>query len=445
MICLYEFKKSLNMVTEDEWVAYVKVALRPDHHDYTAVDEAIAKLRVDTSLPVAGSRMGKLRADMHELLDENNVEAAMLEKKQKKLVVGLVNGLGRDGFRQAAALSLAATALRGEPEIVEEDELNQMATSLEVKKHNKEEVVAALRAAPDKALANGMTSHLYDRLRWILERYVDSFRVALDDDPPVKVPPLRVRLKPNTRPVKAKLRRYPPWYEVLLEDHVQQLLETGLVKINPYSRWVVPKKITELRMTVDHRAANALTDPLVWPLPDLESDLSKVEGSEIYFDADVLYCFYQLPLHSMSQDMFTIVTKLGMVTPTRVSMGARDSLDAPEHTTLHGLDIFVQLATVGWTAKPDAAVQHIKQALLDMIPLAHSRLEDDAVLYTDASLDHWGAAVLQLPQGQLDHPLSEQELRPVAFICGSVKGASSRWAIIEKEAFAIVEPCKRLS
>ncbi|GMF56130.1 unnamed protein product [Phytophthora fragariaefolia] len=140
-----------------------------------------------------------------------------------------------------------------------------------------------------------------------------------------------MRLKPDARPVKAMLRRYPPLYEAFLEDHVQQLLETGLVKMNSDSRWasaprVVPKKSTELRMTADQRAAKALTDPLVWPMPDLESDLSKVEGSKFYFDADVLRCFYQLPLHSMSQEIFTTISKLGMVTPTRVPMGTSDSV-----------------------------------------------------------------------------------------------------------------------
>ncbi|GMF40584.1 unnamed protein product [Phytophthora fragariaefolia] len=107
MICLYEFKKRPNMVTEDEWIAYFKAALRPDHLDYTAVDEAMAKLRVDTGLPDADSRMGKLRADMLKLLDENNVEAAMLEKEQKKLVVYLVNGLGPDDFCQAVKTRLS--------------------------------------------------------------------------------------------------------------------------------------------------------------------------------------------------------------------------------------------------------------------------------------------------------------------------------------------------
>ncbi|GMF56132.1 unnamed protein product [Phytophthora fragariaefolia] len=107
MICLYEFKKSPNMVTEDKWIAHFKTPLRPDHHGCTAVDEAMAKLRGDTSLPDADSRMGKLRADMHKLLDKTNVEAAMLEKQQKKLVVFLVNGLGPGDFRRAAKTRLS--------------------------------------------------------------------------------------------------------------------------------------------------------------------------------------------------------------------------------------------------------------------------------------------------------------------------------------------------
>ncbi|DBA02941.1 TPA: hypothetical protein N0F65_005968 [Lagenidium giganteum] len=83
MICMYEFKKDPNDVTEMEWIQYFKESLRPEHQDYTAVDEAMKKLRVDLSLPDADSRMGKLRADMHRILDQQNVEEVMVKKEQR--------------------------------------------------------------------------------------------------------------------------------------------------------------------------------------------------------------------------------------------------------------------------------------------------------------------------------------------------------------------------
>ncbi|EGZ11019.1 hypothetical protein PHYSODRAFT_304695 [Phytophthora sojae] len=51
--------------------------------------------------------MGKLRAGMHKILYENNVEAGMVEKEQKTLVTYLVDGLAPNSFRQAVKTQLS--------------------------------------------------------------------------------------------------------------------------------------------------------------------------------------------------------------------------------------------------------------------------------------------------------------------------------------------------
>jgi hypothetical protein len=45
----------------------------------------------------------------------------------------------------------------------------------------------------------------------------------------------------------------------------------------------------------------------------------------------------------------------------------------------------------------------------------------------------------------LDRPTSEQYHEPLAFLSGKFTGSSSRWPIIEKEAYAIMAACDRLS
>jgi RNase H-like domain found in reverse transcriptase len=54
------------------------------------------------------------------------------------------------------------------------------------------------------------------------------------------------------------------------------------------------------------------------------------------------------------------------------------------------------------------------------------------------------AVVTQVPPKDLGKPLADQRHEPLAFISGAFKGASSRWPIVEKEAFAIVETTDRL-
>ncbi|POM81779.1 Hypothetical protein PHPALM_203 [Phytophthora palmivora] len=100
------------------------------------------------------------------------------------------------------------------------------------------------------------------------------------------------RLKVGARPVKAKARRYPPLHREYLEKRIQELLDHGLVYVNHRCRWASAPRIMaqkqpgEYRMIVDSRAANALTEPMLWPMTNLEIDLANAEGSKDYFTLD---------------------------------------------------------------------------------------------------------------------------------------------------------------
>ncbi len=86
----------------------------------------------------------------------------------------------------------------------------------------------------------------------------------------------------------------------------------------------------------------------------------------------------------------------------------------------------------------------MKRALINLVPLSHPRDDMAVCLFTDASDQFWGAVATQVPPDDLNLPLDEQRHEPLAFLSGTFSGASARWPIVEKEAFAIVESCKRL-
>ena len=444
-----------------------------------------------------------------------------------------------------------------------------------------EDVKAALDERFDAALQHGMSRAAADRLRALLDEYTDVFRLEFGQDPPVSVEPLRVRLKPDAVPVKCKQRRYPPVHREFLEQHVQELQDAGLVFENHRSRWASPPRIVakkepgQYRMTVDTRGVNAMTEPMPWPMPDLESAPACVEGSTAYFAIDWFRGYWQLPLHPDSQELYTIMTARGMVTPTRVLMGSTDAVaycqgvvetifgdmlysrllawlddvlgfaadDVALMGTLetvlqrcaeYGLKLHpkkcefyvpkakwcgkiiskdgvahcpervaglvdmqppttgadlqqllcavnwmrgsipmystvtanlyelleaaakaagsrkktklqrVPLSSVGWSAEHESSLASVKAALLEMVPLAHPRADTKVCLFTDASLDHWGAVATQVPLDDIGKDLADQQHEPLAFLSGKFVGAASRWPIVEKEAFAIVEACKRL-
>lgn len=182
------------------------------------------------------------------------------------------------------------------------------------------------------AAREGLDASGVEQLRTLLLRFVDVFRLELGRDPPVAVEPLKVRLKPDAVPVKSPMRRYPPLHVEFMRKHVAELEAVGAVYKNNRARWaaaprIVPKKDpSDLRMTIDSRPINACTEPMPWPMPNLDAALATLAGTRVYFSLDWLKGYWQLALHPSCQELFSFMTPFGVYTPTRVLMGQSDAV-----------------------------------------------------------------------------------------------------------------------
>ncbi|ETV93807.1 hypothetical protein H310_12370 [Aphanomyces invadans] len=125
------------------------------------------------------------------------------------------------------------------------------------------EVWEVLSAKINKAEKEGLSEVSSKQL---FSENIDVFRLEMGGDPPIKVEPLRVRVKPGAVPVKCELRRYPPLHMEYLEGHVAELERAGLVYRNN-------------RMTIDSRPVNACAEPMPWPMPNLDAALSMLAGT----------------------------------------------------------------------------------------------------------------------------------------------------------------------
>ncbi|ETV92271.1 hypothetical protein H310_13336 [Aphanomyces invadans] len=181
----------------------------------------------------------------------------------------------------------------------------------EVRREKRDRVLAVLIARVNEAQRRGLDADDMQRLTALLMKHVDVFREDLGNDPTVKVEPLKVRIKPNATPVKCIMRRYPPAHVEYMREHVEALEANG---------------IGALRMTIDSRPINACTDPMPWPMPNLDSALVCLEGTSVYFTLDWTKGYWKLPLHADSQEYFSFMTPFGVYTPTRVLMGQTDAV-----------------------------------------------------------------------------------------------------------------------
>eukprot|EP00171_Calliarthron_tuberculosum_P000872 IDg872t1 len=104
----------------------------------------------------------------------------------------------------------------------------------------------------------------------------------------------------------------------------------------------------------------------------------------------------------------------------------------------------IHLESAGWSNEHTSSFVRIKEAIKNAVTLAHIDMAKIRCLFTDASEDHWGAVLTQIPITDSDLAFAEQRHEPIAFLSGSFKGSDYRWSMPEKEAFAIIASVKRL-
>jgi hypothetical protein len=437
-----------------------------------------------------------------------------------------------------------------------------------------------LMARVEEARALGATREYVDHLRKLLIDQVDVFRMRIGRDPPVNMPPMEIPLKPDATPVRCRARRYSPEHREFLRKHVAELLASGICFRNPQSRWCSPPLIVKkpgvgkYRMTVDVRGPNECVEPIAWPMPLLEVILERLRGKKRYFKLDFFKGFLQFAVAVRCQEIYSILTEDGVITPTRVLMGGTNSvayvqatvqemfdeifndglliwiddllgyedddegllrlLDKvlaicankglklnPEKCSFYLLEALfcgrivsgdgvrhdperinaltrlpppitgqelqqficalnwmrqslpafnkltqplalmmervyelaggrkktqvrkVMLLAAGWGPEQDACLEQCKAALNQALQLAHPKPDKRLCVFTDASDEHWGAAITQIARDHAARPLGEQEHEPLMMLSGTFSGAAKRWAIVEKEAYAIIETCRR--
>ncbi|KAH9105021.1 hypothetical protein AeMF1_019060 [Aphanomyces euteiches] len=230
----------------------------------------------------------------------------------------------------------------GEPQLDESDGMECATPAVERptgdgrdeerRKMKEEAVLGILMSKVADAQARGLTAEETARLESLLSRHVDVFREDLGNCPPVKVEPLKVRVKPDSNPVKCGMRRYPPAHLEYMREHVAALEANGMVYKNNRATWVAAPRIVPkrdagaLRMTIDSRPINACTEPMPWPMPNLDSAMACLVGTKAYFTLDWTKGYWQLSLHAGSQEFFSFMTPFGVYTPTRVLMGQTEAV-----------------------------------------------------------------------------------------------------------------------
>ncbi|ETV93735.1 hypothetical protein H310_12311 [Aphanomyces invadans] len=125
-----------------------------------------------------------------------SVDDLLVEARQQKSEWDVSDGIPASNMARCATPEVVVPKIIGASE--------------ESRRKTRDSDLAVLMAKADEAQGSGRDTVDKQHLTALLRKHVDVFREDLSDDPPVKVEPLKVRIKPDATPVKCGMRRYPP-------------------------------------------------------------------------------------------------------------------------------------------------------------------------------------------------------------------------------------------
>lgn len=150
-------------------------------------------------------------------------------------------------------------------------------------------------------------------------------------------------------PVYTKTYRYPHAFKKDVEDQVQEMLDSGIIKNSnsPYSSpiWVVPKKADasgtrKIRVVIDYRKLNEKTIDDKYPIPQIEEILDNLGKSEYFTTLDLKSGFHQIPMDVESQEKTAFSTDKGHFEFCRMPFGLKNgpaTFQRAMNNVLHGL------------------------------------------------------------------------------------------------------------
>ena len=99
-----------------------------------------------------------------------------------------------------------------------------------------------------------------------------------------------------------------------------------------------------------------------------------------------------------------------------------------------------------WTSGLVGAWEAAQDLVAHVVALSHPKPGWAVLMFPDASDEHWGIFLTQVPQEELDRGVSVEDMthEPLGSLSGTFKGSQQRWATVDIEGFAVVSTFKRL-
>lgn len=133
------------------------------------------------------------------------------------------------------------------------------------------------------------------------------------------------RIQTESAPIYLNPRRQPMHIEDLIDEMIKLMLDHDVIRPcrSPWNSPLVAakKKDGSLRLCVDFRQLNSVTKRESFPMPDIQSLLDSLAGSNVFSSIDIGQAYYQVALDTDAQEMTAFSTKAGQFCYNRLPFG----------------------------------------------------------------------------------------------------------------------------
>lgn len=149
----------------------------------------------------------------------------------------------------------------------------------------------------------------------MLKKYAHMFTNSVKDLTVSDVPPVRIKLKPNAKPVNLPPYRQSFKERQLLDSELDKLLEAGVMQeAEDYCSWASPifhhrNSDGSSRIITDFRALNEQIEKDTWPLPSIDQVLSCLSGNKFFSRLDLKNSFHQVRVDERDRKYLTVTTQ----------------------------------------------------------------------------------------------------------------------------------------
>jgi hypothetical protein len=181
-----------------------------------------------------------------------------------------------------------------------------------------------------RQFGNPVSKELSERIAVLIEKYKDLF--STDVTEPCMFKAMKIKLKPNAiLPRNARLWKNSPLIRAEIRRQLQKMIDMKIVtksdtaivsNVLMVKRPGMPGKF---RFTVDFRAVNDATESEPWQMPDVQDQLSRLKGKQIFGCVDASSYYHQFHLDRESRYLTGFVTEDGVYEYSRVPMGLKNA------------------------------------------------------------------------------------------------------------------------